>query len=196
MYSSKFRVLFAATLIVPALFACATDVAIYDAPSAGPMSTITFANATEHQNATLIAFDDADACVGRRYMHFDNDRSIPPGDTRTTTLAAEREFALLATLNTVENEAYAIELGVTGSGPEPVLSRGFTAIGCNALVSFPVEPDKDYYVVVSGPETAGTCSVAVSEIFSEGMILPVQARKRTRRETWGEPRSFCEPIDE
>ena len=103
---------------------------------------------------------------------------------------------MLATLNTVEKENYAIELGVTGSGPEPVLSRGFTAIGCNALLSFAVEPDKDYYVVVAGPERAGSCSVAVSELFSEGMIVPVEVHKRTSRETWGEPRSFCLPLDD
>ena len=185
----------AASLVVSALSACASNVAIYAAPTAGPVSTITFSNATEHQNATLIAFDDGNACVGRRYVRFGSDRSVPPGDTRMTTLVAGREFAFLATLNTVENENYAIELGVTGSGPEPVLSRGFRAIGCNALLSFSVEPDKDYYVVVSGPETAGSCSVTVSELFSEGMILPVDVQRRTPRESWGEPRSFCEPID-
>lgn len=196
MQLSKPRVLLAVSLAVSTLSACASNVAIYDAPTTGPMSTITFSNATEHQNATLIAFDDGNACIGRRYMRFDNDRSVPPGSKRTTTLAAEREFAFLATLNTVENEDYAIELGVTGSGPEPVLSRGFTAIGCNALLSFAVEPDKDYYVVVAGPETAGTCAVAVSEIFSEGMILPVRVHRRNSRDAWGEHRSFCEPLDE
>lgn len=196
MQSGSLKKLLAASLVLSALSACASNVAIYTAPTAGPVSTITFSNATEHQNATLIAFDDGNACVGRRYMRFGSDRSVPPGDTRTTTLAAGREFAFLATLNTVENEDYAIELDVTGSGPEPVLSRGFTAIGCNALLSFAVEPDKDYYVVVSGPETAGTCAVTVSEIFAEGMILPVEVHRRTSRETWGEYRSFCEPLGE
>ena len=194
MSTRNLKTLIVAPLLASALAACASNVAIYDAPTEGSVSTITFFNATEHQNATLVTFDDSNSCAGRRYIRFDNDRSIPPGSTRTTTLSADREFALLATLNTVENEDYAIELGVTGSGPEPVLSRGFTAIGCNALLSFPVESEKDYYVVVSGPETAGTCSVAVSEIFSEGMILPVQARKRIIRESWGEPRSYCEPL--
>ena len=144
MNLSKLKHPLLAPLAVFTLSACAPNVAIYTAPTSGPVSTITFFNATEHQNATLIAFDDGNACVGRRYMVFDNSRSIPPGDTRTTTLAAEREFALLTSLNTVENEDYAIELGVTGSGPEPVLSRGFTAIGCSALLSIPRRSDPPF----------------------------------------------------
>ncbi len=184
----------AAASMLLALFGCATDVSIYEPPTEEPTSVITFVNSSEQQRGTFIAFQDATACTGRQYIRFDEDKTIPAGNSRSTRVAAGSDFAFLASLDTVESENYAIELGVTGSGPEPVLSKRFAAIGCNSLVSFPVEPDKDYYIVLSGPESAGSCSVSVSEIYSGGMILPVKAKKRTSRETWGQPKSYCEPL--
>ena len=186
----------AAALVLLAISGCASDVAIYEPPTEEPTSIVTFVNSTEIQRGTFIAFQDATACTGREFIRFDNDNALPPGNSRSTRVAAGREFAFLASLNTVESENYAIELGVTGSGPEPVLSRRFAAIGCNSLVSFSVEQDKDYYIVLSGPESAGSCSVSVSELYSEGMILPVKAKKRSSRETWGQPKSYCEPLVE
>ncbi len=185
---------FAACIVSLALGACATDAVIYEPPTEEPTSTVTFVNGSDNQNGTFVAFQDARACTGRQTIQFDKDKTIPAGNSRSTRVAAGSEFAFFASLNTVESEDYAIELGVTGSGPEPVLSKRFSAIGCHSIVSFTVEQDKDYYIVLSGPESAGSCAVSVSEIYSGGMVLPVKARKRASRETWGQPKSYCEPL--
>ncbi len=184
----------AAAAVLLTLGACATNVAIYEPPTEEPTSVITFVNSSENQRGTFIAFRDATACTGRQYIRFDDNSTLPPGKSRSTRVAAGSDFAFLASLNTVESENYAIELGVTGSGPEPVLSKRFAAIGCSSLVSFPVEQDKDYYIVLAGPESAGACAVSISEIYNGGMILPVKASKRTARETWDQPKSYCEPL--
>ncbi len=193
-YLRDTRSVCAAAIALASLSGCASDMAIYEPPSTEPTSIVTFVNSSESQRGTFIAFEDATACTGRRYIRFDSENAIPAGNSRSTRVAAGSDFAFLASLNTVENENYAIELGVTGSGPEPVLSRRFAAIGCSSLVSFSVEPDKDYYIVLSGPVAAGACSVAVSEIYAEGMILPVKTQTRVSRETWERPKSYCKPL--
>ncbi len=184
----------ATAIALASLSGCASDMAIYEPPVTEPTSGITFVNGSENQRGTFIAFEDATACTGRRYIRFGSENAIPAGNSRSTRVAAGSDFAFLASLNTLEDENYAIELGVTGSGPEPVLSKRFAAIGCSSLVSFSVEPDKDYYIVLSGPVAAGTCAVAVSEIYAEGMILPVKTQTRVSRETWEQPKSYCEPL--
>ncbi len=176
------------------LSACASDFAIYEVPATGQLSTIKFVNSSENHSATLTTFDDGLACIGRRYIHFENDVSIPAGDSRPLTVAAGREFALFATLNRIEDEEYSVELGVTGSGPAPVMSRSFSSIGCTARLSFPVDPRIDYQVVISGPDPSGSCSVAVSKIDAQGLVVPVRASERARRASRDKLGSFCEPL--
>lgn len=189
-----------ATISIPiiallSLFACASDVAIYEAPVAGQLSKITIVNASENHSASLTTFDDGLACTGRRYIHFENDVSIPAGNSQPLTVSAGREFALFATLNRIEYEEYGVELGVTGSGPAPVISRSFSSIGCTARLSFPVEPATDYQAVISGPDPSGSCSVSVSEIDAEGRVVPVRTSERMQRASRDKNGSFCEPLE-
>lgn len=178
-----------------ALCACVTDYAIYEAPTTGQTSMITFVNASANHSATLTTFDDGLTCTGRRYIRFDGDASIPAGDSRPLTVAAGREFALFATLNKIEEEEYGVELGVTGSGPAPVLSRSFSSIGCNAGLSFPVEPKTDYQVVISGPDPSGSCSVVVSEVGEQDLTGTVITSERDIHPSQDKLGSFCEPLE-
>ena len=177
------------------LSACASDFAIYEAPTSGELSKITFVNASGDHSASLTTFDDGLACTGRRHIHFKGDASIPAGDSRPFTVAAGREFALSARLNKIEEEEYSVELGVTGSGPAPVLSRSFSSIGCTAGLSFPVEPKTDYQAVISGPDSSGSCSVVVSGISAQGLVVPVRTSERAIQPSQDKLGSFCEPLE-
>jgi hypothetical protein len=177
------------------LSACASDFAIYETPATGQLSKITIVNASENHSASLTTFDDGLACTGRRYIHFENDVSIPAGDSRPLTVSAGREFALFATLNRIEYEEYGVELGVTGSGPAPAISRSFQSIGCTARLSFPIDPKTDYQAVISGPDPSGSCSVTVSEIDAQGRIVPVTTSERVLRASRDKTGSFCEPLE-
>ena len=184
-------ILFASML---ALSACATDFAIYEAPTTGELSKFTFVNASDDHTATLVTFDDGLACTGRRYIHFENEVFIPAGNSRSLAVAAGREFALFASLNKIEDEEYAVELGVTGSGPAPVVSRSFTSIGCTEKLSFSVEPKSDYEIVISGPQSSGECSVVVSATNAAGTIMSVETSERVSRSSRNETRAYCEPL--
>lgn len=187
------------TIIAPVFalltfFGCASNFAIYEAPTAGPLSKITFNNAAEIQSVNLVTFDDGSDCTGGRNIRFENDNTIPAGSSRSMTIGADRELAIFATLNTIESEDYAVELGVTGSGPAPVVSRTVLAIGCNAGVSFPVEPGNHYRMVISEPESEESCSIAVSKIDTEGLAIPVEITERSMRSPRGDPGSYCESL--
>ena len=190
----RFKTLFVPSFALAALCACASDFAVYEAPAAGRLSDITFVNASEDHSVSLVTFDDGVACIGRRQIGFGNEDSIPAGDSRALSVAAGREFALLATMSTIEEEEYSVELGATGSGPAPAISRRFTAIGCRAGVSFPVQSERRYEVVISERELSDPCSVAVSEIHADGVVVPVDATARDIRSSWNEHRSYCEPL--
>jgi hypothetical protein len=178
-----------------ALTACASDFAIYKAPTTGQLSKITFVNASENHSMTLATFDDGLACTGRQYIHFESGASILAGDSRPLTVAAGREFALFARLNKIEEEEYSVELGVAGSGPAPVLSRSFSSIGCTAGLSFPVESKTDYQAVISGPDPSGSCSVVVSKIGAQGSVVTVRTRERAIQASQDKLGSFCEPLE-
>lgn len=177
------------------LSGCASEFAIYEAPTTGELAKITFVNASEGHSATLTTFDDGLACIGRRYIHFENDVSIPAGDSRSLPVRGGREFALFVTLNRIEDEEYSVELGVTGSGPAPAITRSFSSVGCSAELSFPVDPKIDYQVVISGSDPSGSCSVAVSEIKPQGTFVPVRTSERERRASRDKLGSFCKPLN-
>ena len=183
-------------LTLLALGACASDFAIYEAPTTGPVSKITFVNASEEQTATLMTFVNGRACTGRRHIRFNNEYVLPTGSSQSLTVAAGRDFTLYAVLNTVEQEEYSIELGVTGSGPAPVISRQLSSIGCKAGLSFPVRLGNDYEVVISERDPSGSCSVVVSEVRANGVFASVEATERNIRNSGDKNNSFCEPLAE
>ena len=176
------------------LGACAADFAIYKEPTAGPVSNISFINASKEQTATLMTFADGHACKGRQHIRFNNEYVLPSGSSYSLTVPADREFALYAVLNTVEVEEYSVELGVTGSGPAPVISRQLSSIGCKAGLSFPVQLGNDYEVVISERESSGLCSVVVSEVRAGGVFASVEATARNIRTSADKSNSFCEPL--
>ena len=190
----RFKTIAFPCLALSALSACASDFVVYEAPTTGPVSTITFVNASKEQTASLMTFADGRACTGRRHIRLNNEYVLPTGSSRSLTVPAGREFALYAVLNTVEEEEYSIELGVTGSGPAPVRSRQLSSIGCKAGLSFPVRLDNDYEVVISERESSGSCSVVVSEVRADGALASVEATERNIRNSADESNSFCEPL--
>ena len=187
------------TIAVPclALFglgACASDFTIYEAPTTGPVSKLTFVNASKEQTATLMTFVDGRTCTGRRHIRFNNEYVLPYGGSHLLNVPAGEEFALYAVLNTVEIEELSVELGVTGSGPAPVISRKLSSIGCKAGLSFPIQIEKDYEVVISERESSGLCSVVVSEVRAGGVFASVETRRRNIRNSADKNDSFCEPL--
>ena len=190
----RFKTIAVPCLAILALGACAADLTIYEEPTAGPVSNITFINASKEQTATLMTFADGRACTGRRHIRFNNEYVLPTGSSNSLAVPADREFALYAVLNTVEVEVYSVELGVTGSGPEPVISRKLSSIGCKAGLSFPVQLDKDYEVVISEPDSSGSCSVVVSEVRPDGVFASVEARERDIRNSANKSGAFCQPL--
>lgn len=184
------------TFALLVLCACASNFAVYESPTSGRLSKITFVNAAETQKANLATFDDGITCTRRRYIQFENEDAIPAGNSRSLTVATDREFALFATLATIETDEYGVDIGMTGGGPAPVMTRTIMAIGCNAKLSFEVEPEKDYHIVVSEPTSSGPCSVVVSEIDKEGELVAVETTQRIVRSPRDELGSFCEPLVE
>lgn len=189
----KIEVLAASSFTVLTLCACASNIAVYESPTSGRIAEITFVNAADIQEARLTTFVDGTTCTGRRQIRFENESAIRAGNTRTITAAADREFALFARLPTIESEEYGVDLGVTGSGPEPVIRRTVRAIGCNANLSFQVEPDNVYRVVLSEPKSSESCSVVVSKIDKQGESVEIETTQRTIRTPQDQSGPFCEP---
>ena len=190
----RYRTIAALCFALLALGACASDFVIYEAPITGPVSKLTFVNASKEQTANLMTFVDGRTCTGRRHIRFNNDYVLPSGSSHSLTVPGGQEFALYAVLNTVEVEELSIELGVTGSGPVPVISRHFSSIGCKAGLSFPVQLEKDYEVVISERESSGSCSVVVSEVRADGLFASVETTERNIRSSADKSNSFCEPL--
>ena len=190
----KIRVLSVSTIAFLTLCACASNIAVYESPTSGRIAEITFVNAADMQEASLTTFVDGTTCSGKQQIHFDNKSAIPAGSNRTITAAGDREFALFARLATIESEEHGVDLGVTGSGPEPVIRHTVRAIGCNANLSFQVEPDNDYRVVLSEPKSSKSCSVLVSKIDKLGEIVEIETTQRTIRTPRDQIGPFCEPL--
>ena len=174
--------------------ACAPNLAVYESPTLGPLSDITFVNAAKAQAASLVTFVDGTTCTGKRQIRFENDAAVPPGESRTLSVSAGREFALFATLPTIEDEEFGVDLGVTGSGPSPVTRRTVAAIGCNANVSFEIEPQHAYQILIAEPTASRLCSVAVSRIDKEGEVVAIEPTARIARSPRDSLGPFCEPV--
>lgn len=175
------------------LVACASNYAIYAPPVSGQLASILFVNAAETQSVSLATFDDGASCTRRRHILFD-DKVLPAGESDALTVAAGREFALFAILDTRRVDDYEIDIGVTGGGPTPSLRRSVAAIGCSSRLSFFVEPGRDYRVVMSEPDATESCSVTVSEIRDGAVLRQVAFRSRTARNSGDEAGTFCEPL--
>lgn len=178
------------------LCACASNISVYEPPTIGRLSKITFTNAAEIQDASLITFVDGITCTGRRRIQIEDEDAIPAGSSRTTSAAADREFALFVRLASIEDEEYGVELGVTGGGPAPVTRRTVTAIGCNANLSFEVESENNYHIEISEPKSSRSCSVVVSRIDMEGELVAVESTQRITRAPRNDAGPFCEPLVE
>ena len=176
------------------LCACASNFAVYESPSSGRLSEITIVNAAESQKASLATFDDGRACTRKRHIQFDNKDGLAAGTVRSLVVAAGKEFALFASLDAIETDEYGVELGMTSGGPAPVRRRTVMAIGCSAKLSFEVEPDKSYHIVISEPVSSRRCSVMVSEIGDEGRLVAIDSTRRAARPARDELGSFCEPL--
>lgn len=195
MNARYFRILAIITLGFSVLCACVSNFAVYEPPTSGRLSKITFVNLADTQKASVATFDDGITCTRRRHIQFENEDGISAGGSRSLIVAAGKEFALFASLDTIEMDEYGIDLGITGGGPAPVITRSVTAIGCNAKLSFEVEPDKDYQIVMSEPVTAGFCSIVVSAVNENGERVEVETAQRILRSPRDELGSFCEPLE-
>lgn len=190
------KVFAALSFAILTLCACASNVAVYESPTSGQLSKITLVNAAEIQEASLTTFVDGTTCTGRRRIHFEDEAAIPAGNSRSITAAAGREFALFARLTTIESEEYGVDIGITGGGPTPVIRHTVTAIGCNANLSFEVEPENDYHIVLSEPTSSGSCSVVVSKIDKDDELVAMESTERITRSPRDELGPFCDPLVE
>lgn len=190
------RVLTATSFAILMLCACAPNITVYESPTSGRLSKITFVNAADIQEASLITFVDGNTCTAKRHIHFDDEAEIPAGNSRSITAAAGREFALFARLATIEDEEYGVDIGMTGGGPAPAIRRTVIAIGCNANLSFEVEPGNDYHVAISEPTSSQSCSVVVSKIDKQGELVEIESTQRIPRSSRDELGPYCEPLGE
>lgn len=196
MNSRSIRIFSAQLFALLMLCACASNIAVYESPTFGRLSKITFVNAAETQDASLITFDDGIACTGRRHIQFEGEDAIPAGSSRTITAEAGREFALFVRLASIESDEYGIDIGITGGGPAPAIRRTVRAIGCSANLSFDVEPENGYQIVISEPMSSGSCSVVVSKNGKEGGLVAVESIQRIIQSPRNEAGAFCEPLVE
>jgi hypothetical protein len=143
-----------------------------------------------------MTFVDGITCTGRRRIRIEDEDAISAGSSRTISAAANREFALFVRLASIEDDEYSVELGVSGGGPAPVIRRTVTDIGCNASLSFAVEPENHYHVEISEPTASGSCSVVVSRINMEGELVAVKSTQRITRTPRNDSGPFCEPLVE
>ena len=194
MNSRRFKIISIPTLAILSLCACVSNFAVYEPPTSGVLSNITFVNSAISQKARLATFDEGITCTRRRHIQFAKEDGIPAGKSRSLVLAAGKEFALFASLDAIESDEYEVEIGMTGGGPGPLRKRNVLAIGCNARLSFEVEPGKDYHVLITEPESSESCSVVVSETNEEGELTAVRTTQRTSRSPGDELGSFCEPL--
>lgn len=190
----RIKILSAPLFALLTLGACASNIVVYESPTLGRLSNITFVNAAEIQDAGLITFVDGATCTGRRHIQIDDEDAIPAGNSRTIATAADREFALFVRLAPIESDDYGVDIGITGRGPSPVNRRTVTAVGCNANLSFAVEPESHYRVVMSEPTSSRSCSVMVSKINQEGEDVAVESTQRIVRSSRNEIGPFCEPL--
>lgn len=150
------------------LCSCAANVPVFEPPTSGATSNITFVNNAKTQRASFDTFQDGTTCMGRRRIQFGNDTRIPAGGSGYATVAAGREFALFASLDKIESDELSVDIGMTGGGPAPVKTRTVLAIGCSVEVSFTPGPGKSYEVAMSDATSPGLCSLDVFEIDGNG----------------------------
>jgi hypothetical protein len=177
-----------------ALCACAPAIEIYEAPTSGQITEITFVNATRIQEATLITFLDGETCMGRRQIYIDDKPAIHAGDRGSLAVPADAAFALSARLSTIEHEEYSVELSASSGAPSPAIKRSTAAIGCTVNLSFRVEPDATYQIVISEPDSSASCLVAVSKISRQGEITEVITTPRRPLAPRNQIGPFCEPL--
>lgn len=176
------------------LCACAPTIEIYEPPTSGQTVEITVLNAARIQEATITTFLDGVTCMGRRQVYFDDKPAIRAGNSGSMTTPADTEFALFARLATIEHEEYSVELSATSGAPTPTIKRSTGAIGCNATLSFRVEANTAYQIVLSEPISSASCSIAVSKIAGQGENIEVDTTLRSARTPRNQIGPFCEPL--
>lgn len=196
MNSRSIRIFSTPLIALLVLCACASDFAIYEPPTLGRLSTITFVNAADSQDASLVTFVDGTHCTGRRQIQFEGEGAIPAGSSRTITAAAGREFTLFVRLASIASDEYGVDIGMTGGGPAPAIRRTVTAIGCSANLSFDAEPENDYHIVISEPTSSASCSVVVSKNGHEGGLVTVESTPRIIQSPRNKTGAFCQPLVE
>ncbi|MCH9694845.1 MAG: hypothetical protein K0U72_10080 [Gammaproteobacteria bacterium] len=156
------------------LSACASSIAVYETPTSGEVAVITLVNAAATQRVNLTTFDDGKTCTGRRLIQFDGKDGLSPESTRTLAVTAGEVFTLFASMDTIGDDDYGVELGATSGGPAPVMRRNITAIGCNVDLSFQINAGERYEVIISEPDLSRACSVRVSAMDEAGLPVAVE----------------------
>lgn len=193
--SSGVGLLAVSALCIAALGACATNYTPYESPTSGPLATIALFNAANTQRAELETFDDGKTCRGKQRIQFEGGGQMPAGSSRSLAVTAGQTFTLFVSLDTIETDEYAIELGMTTGAPSPVRNRSFSAIGCTARLSFDIEPEQNYQIEISEAVSSRSCTVRVLEVSDMGQLVPVETVQRTLRQPRNELGPFCEPLD-
>lgn len=171
---------------------CVSNFAVYESPTAGQVATITVVNDAQTQDARFATFDDGRSCTRRRHIQFTGGEAIAAGESLSISVAAGNDFSLFAALDRISSDEYGVDVGITGGGPTPVIKPTVTAINCNAIVTFDVEPGREYRLSVSEAVTSRSCAIETVVISDGGNHMPVKTIDRIARFPRDELGSFCE----
>ncbi|MGA7986032.1 MAG: hypothetical protein WCA01_12700, partial [Burkholderiales bacterium] len=158
------------TLLAVVCAGCAIGAHPYEEPSSGPVTSVTFRNATTGGSYVWI-YGDAARCSRRR-----NAGAIPPSGTKDMRVRANRELAL-----------------TFGYGTRRMTN---IIITCKVTVSFTPEAQKSYEVTFSSTRDLSRCYVDVGEKNPLGLggSASIEARHRIFKNGWDEDSDFCQPL--
>jgi hypothetical protein len=153
------------------LGSCVTARQPYVEPTTGPTATLTFRNDTGNQ-ASVIIYDDAYECKGRRHL----DR-IGAGSERTARVRAKKELAFTM--------GYTVPLG-------------FSVIVCNVTVSYLPDTEQNYISSIGHDPNERKCYLVVARYVidktgKKKLLDYTDTKQRVATTGWDENSSFCKP---
>lgn len=150
---------------------CAVGPPSYEEPSSGPVTSVTFRNATSGGSYVWI-YEDAARCSRRRKAG-----AIPPSGTKDLRVRANRELAF-----------------TFGYGTRRMTNLVIT---CKVTVSFTPKAQERYEVTLESSRDLSRCAVDVGEKNPLGLggSASIATRHRVFKNGWTEDSDFCQPLD-
>jgi hypothetical protein len=158
-------------LVAAVCAGCAVRPQPYEEPSSGPVTSLTFRNATSGGSYVWI-YGDAARC-----SHLRNAGAIPPSGTKDLRVRANRELAF-----------------TFGYGTRRMTNLIIT---CKVTVSFTPLAQKSYEVTLASSRNLEACSVDVGEKNPLGLggSASIATRHRIFKSGRDADSDFCEPLN-